>query len=273
MAERPGEDYAQALARELLSLGRRQQAEDAFRVALEQDPANARAYLGLAESLMEVKPREAYDYFRSAAELLPSLADAHNGLGCLSETPAAAESHFRRAAELEPTCAEFLSNLGMCLLEQGKTSEARSELEDALAMGAGYEISAALAELAFEVGDCASAEELLRPALSEVTVHNQFPREAWRHYEVLDFDAAEALFLEEAGTDDDPLWGWIFALYGKILLATDRDWPAARCLRTAIRLQPREAEYHRLLSEALASQKLTIKAGAARRRARQLARD
>lgn len=253
-------------------MGRRQQAEAAFRLVLDSEPTNARAFLGLAQSLDDAHAQKAFDCFRSAADLEPGLADAHNGLGCLSPDPASAQPHFARAVELEPTCAEFRSNLAMCLLEQGKLAEAETELEDAVAMGAGPAVALALAEVLFDTGRLADADRILRPIVTGVEIDGQFHREAWRHYENLDFAAAEECFASCKPSEDDVLWAWVFALYGKILMATEREWPATRCFRTAIRLQPRAAEYHKLLSEALLAQRLSLKAGAAMRRARELER-
>lgn len=78
-------------------------------------------------------------YLRAAAEqginadVLSALGSANLALGRLGQS----EQLLRRALELDPTFVPALNNLGVVLMEQGKTGEARVTFQQAFALDSG----------------------------------------------------------------------------------------------------------------------------------------
>lgn len=78
-------------------------------------------------------------YLRAAAEqginvdVLSALGSANLALGRLGQ----AETHLRRAVDLDPSFVPALNNLGVVLMERGKTSEARLIFQQAYARDSG----------------------------------------------------------------------------------------------------------------------------------------
>lgn len=67
------------------------------------------------------------------AEVLSSIGSANLALGRLGQ----AESILRRALEVDPTFVPALNNLGVVLMERGKTSEAKVVFQQAFAQDSG----------------------------------------------------------------------------------------------------------------------------------------
>lgn len=106
--------------------------------------------------------REAKERFSEAARLAPGDLDALSGLGRVARARrdmVAAEQHLRDAATANPRRWEAWQRLGVLLLEQGRTDEARTTLERAqsLAEGRHPAPSIALAELHLAEGHPTSA--------------------------------------------------------------------------------------------------------------------
>ena len=119
-----------------------------FNAAIDQDPAYALAYAGLAEcyaiestveygaaAANEVMPR-ARALARKALSIDAELAEAHASLGLVlwlyDWDRAAAERELRRAVELDRSCATAYQWLAEMLAEQGRTEEADREIRRAL---------------------------------------------------------------------------------------------------------------------------------------------
>lgn len=105
----------------------------------EQRRANwraAKADLDIAEKLMASgRAREALPLFLRVTSAAPGYADAWFGAAaCYSASGDAvnAERYMREFLRLQPLSAEGHSALGIMLLEQGRTGEARTELEEAI---------------------------------------------------------------------------------------------------------------------------------------------
>ena len=80
-------------------------------------------------------PREAADAYRQALELDPAFADAHLNLGRLlheAGRTVEAEAHYRRALESRPDDPTAHFNLGVALQDLGRLSEAAEVYEKAL---------------------------------------------------------------------------------------------------------------------------------------------
>lgn len=118
-----------------------------FRQALEADPAYARAYSGIADSLVHLaddwlSPEEAYPRAKQAAqkavELDPSLAEAHTALGKVLAWYEwnfdRAELVLRRAIAENPKYPEAHWVLGSVLPCNGRLKEALTEEQTALAL-------------------------------------------------------------------------------------------------------------------------------------------
>jgi Flp pilus assembly protein TadD len=95
------------------------EAETAFRKAIELDPSDANACYNLGILLKDQKRyAEAEAAFRKAIELGPSDAKARYNLGVLLEDLkryGEAEAAFRKAIELDPSLTKAYSNLGILL--------------------------------------------------------------------------------------------------------------------------------------------------------------
>jgi Flp pilus assembly protein TadD/DNA-binding transcriptional ArsR family regulator len=109
---------------------RNDEAEEAYRRAIELDPHNAYPWNHLGTLLQEGLKRyeEAEQAFRHAIELDPQFANPWNGLGVLLldhlKRDEEAEQAFRRAIELDPQSAYPWSNLGRLLLKRKSIPEA-----------------------------------------------------------------------------------------------------------------------------------------------------
>jgi TolB-like protein/DNA-binding winged helix-turn-helix (wHTH) protein/Flp pilus assembly protein TadD len=121
-----------------------EQAIREFRIALENDPAFAPAYAGLADayyalSNLRVKPQEAMEQARAAAlkavELDSEMADAHTSLalvkGFYDWDWQGAEQEFRRALDLNPGSAETRTWYGVLLAFLGREEESLAQLQNA----------------------------------------------------------------------------------------------------------------------------------------------
>jgi Tfp pilus assembly protein PilF len=116
-----------------------QRAEQAFRQALEADPAQAEAWHRLGQVCQRLgKAADALASYREALRLEPDRAATHNSLGILMvqrRDLAAAVASFRRAVEIRPDFAKAHNNLGNALKEQGDLEAAVACYRKAVRLG------------------------------------------------------------------------------------------------------------------------------------------
>jgi len=122
----------------LRALDRDDDAETAFRQAIERDPDMVEAHYQLGNLLRETRrPADAEASYRRVLELVPAHHQAHNNLGAalgeLDRFDEAAE-HFRRAIALKPEYAEAHSNLAHASRAVGQAREAEAAARRALAI-------------------------------------------------------------------------------------------------------------------------------------------
>jgi len=117
-----------ALADRYRALGRLDDAETAYRAALQADSTSADAWNGLGVlAATRGEGIEAIERYQRALELDPELALAHFNLANVLRAAGRTEemvAHLERAVELEPTFIEALANLGLGLTMLGRTQEA-----------------------------------------------------------------------------------------------------------------------------------------------------
>ena len=117
----------------LAELNRPEEAEAAFRGAIEKDPNDAAAYSNLGWLLKNLnRPEEAEAAFRQAIAKDPDLALAYSNLGLLLrklKRLEEAEGVYRQAIEKDPNDAAAYSNLGVLLRSQNRFEEALSLFE------------------------------------------------------------------------------------------------------------------------------------------------
>jgi len=116
-----------------------------FQQAIEKDPGCALAYVGLADSYLNLigwdltAPREAYPRAKAAAlkalEVDETLAEAHVPLGAAGFAYdwdwVGAEKELRRAIELNPSYATAHNFYAQCLMFMGRHNEALAEIKRA----------------------------------------------------------------------------------------------------------------------------------------------
>jgi tetratricopeptide (TPR) repeat protein len=111
-------------------------AEQAFRQALQADPAAAEVWRRLGQVCQSAgKVADALHNYGEALRLEPSRAATHNSLGILlvqKRDLAGAAASFRRAVELQPEFAQAHNNLGNVLKELGDRTAALSCYREAV---------------------------------------------------------------------------------------------------------------------------------------------
>jgi len=113
-----------------------QDAVREFGQAVEINPKNVRAYVGLGDSLTQLgRYDEAAAQFRRAIELAPEEPRAHEGLGTLlaeqGRTAEAADA-FREAVRLDPKRSSAHFRLGVVSMDLGDLAEAKQHLAEAV---------------------------------------------------------------------------------------------------------------------------------------------
>ncbi len=107
-----------------------------FSYAIAAEPYNPFIHNNLGYILAEMgRKAEAADAYRKAIELKPDFPVAHNNLGVQyaeANLYSLAAKEFESAIEIAPDYAEAFHNLGSVLLEQGKLDAARREFSSAL---------------------------------------------------------------------------------------------------------------------------------------------
>ena len=125
------------LARRVAPLAREQADE------VREQPAgqSAEDWYSVGCTLEVCAPEEARDAYRRAIELDPAHADAHLNLGRLlheARELGAAEAHYRIALECDPENATASYNLGVVLQDAGRADEAASAYEATLSLDGRY---------------------------------------------------------------------------------------------------------------------------------------
>ncbi|CAG0965394.1 partial protein O-GlcNAc transferase, partial [Rhodocyclaceae bacterium] len=128
--------YHSSLGTVFQSLGRLEEALEAYRRALTLEPDYPEALSNLGLALQEAGQQEdAVAAYRQALERRPDFAEAHynlgNALNALGRTDEAIAS-YRQALTLRPAYAEAGNNLGLVLQVRGMTDEAIAVLREAL---------------------------------------------------------------------------------------------------------------------------------------------
>ncbi|OFX14050.1 MAG: hypothetical protein A2516_04070 [Alphaproteobacteria bacterium RIFOXYD12_FULL_60_8] len=121
-----------------LNVGKLEEAAALFGQALQANPGNAQALLGLGRiSLANSQPEKALSFLNLAlkndpesSETLEQIGHANWRLGRLLQ----AEAAYRRSIELEPGRATSWMNLGLLLWRQGRSEDGRISLEKAVAL-------------------------------------------------------------------------------------------------------------------------------------------
>jgi tetratricopeptide (TPR) repeat protein len=122
------------LARDAAALARTEERSRRTRPE-PQVPDAAEAWYEQGVDLEDDDPEEAVQAYRQALELNPALADAHLNLGRLlheTDGAAAAEPCYRRALEVRPDDPTAAFNLGVALQDLGRPHEAIEAYEKAL---------------------------------------------------------------------------------------------------------------------------------------------
>ena len=204
-----------------------QQAIRYFQQAIDKDPADAKAYAGLAQAyaLMGgynvMPPTESMPKARAAAlralKLDERLPEAHAALAVIAQNYdwdwATANMEYRRAIQLNPNYATGHHWYAECLALQGRFDQAFPEIEsarqlDPLSLSIGADYGAIL----YFSRQYDRAIEQFRAVLE---MEPNFPRArmvVWTYVQKGQF--ADALTAAEAWhTSDDSAWGWAVTAY------------------------------------------------------------
>lgn len=134
-------DFAEAhfkLGNILFAMDRLDAAEACYRRAVELDPDYVKALYNLGNTLRQTgRLDEAEHCYRRVAAIDPHYTNAHNNLGVLlmdQGRHAEAEDVYRQLLSVAPDDAVALGNLGLCQLAQGRLAEAEASLRQALAL-------------------------------------------------------------------------------------------------------------------------------------------
>jgi protein O-mannosyl-transferase len=126
------------LGRALKTEGQLEAASEAFRQAVERQPANVDGWAGLSEIfLKQERFDEAVQAHRQYVRLQPDDANAHSGLGIAlvgRNLESEAVHEFARAVELEPNDPGKHYNLGNALASTGRLDEAMRQYRQGLAL-------------------------------------------------------------------------------------------------------------------------------------------
>jgi Flp pilus assembly protein TadD len=151
---------------ELADRGWLDEAIHEFQKAIALDPRSAHAHDNLATVYSEKKlHREALQEYLTALALEPDSATAHYNLACFLAThgPDMTVGEYQRAIALDPEHPDAHLNLGLAWADQGRTADARRELEAAVALASDDAVPRhELAALLMDEGDYRGAIGLLR---------------------------------------------------------------------------------------------------------------
>jgi len=157
-----------------------------YQKAMEIDPENTKAVLGMAVALTKLgRAEEAKDYYLKCLALDPGNSQAHNNLGLWYDQKGEAEEaeqHFLEAIRLKPNSPQAHNNLGMSYGKRGRSAEAIEEFKKAIQLNPLSPRSYTnLGLIYYQQGDKEKAKSLWEKAL---TINPQF-EEARKALELL----------------------------------------------------------------------------------------
>ena len=235
--------------------GRPDEAEQAYRQALDADPKKAEAWSNLGVLLnQQGRPDEAEQAYRQALDADPKDASTWYNLGVLLDDQGRleeAEQAYRQALDADPKKAEAWSNLGVLLNQQGRLDEAEQAYRQAL--DADPKKAEAWYNLGVLLDDQGRLEEAEK-AYHRAVDADPKKAEAWYNLGVLYFisnrlkDAQNAL---EQAVELEPEKANFHASLGAIYKKLNRNDEAKRELSEAQRLSINETIYNRACIAAL----------------------
>ena len=134
-----------AAAMRMQELGRATEAEQLYRVALQENPRRAAAHNNLATLLQEKGDlAAARSHYERAIKLQPDFAPSHNNLGNLllnQGDATGALASYRKALRLKPDFVEALNNCGKLLQDQRQWDLALNYYERALRLNPAFAVA------------------------------------------------------------------------------------------------------------------------------------
>jgi tetratricopeptide (TPR) repeat protein len=245
--------------KDLLAVGRIEEAEKYLREAVHLNPDHDPSRLALGLTLMMKRELpEAELQLRRAVELRPTAAEAQAALGNLLLLVQGLESeeafgHLQRAVELNPQDSDSIYRLGLVLAGRGRLDEAEAKFRDVLAavpehVEARFRLGLALTELGRSeeaYREFGSILEINTRALQRLEERVGPPDESGRR-RVTEHDRRQFEGLVRSSADAHDAMGSLAAAQGENKLAI-------RHLAEAARIRPDFAEAHLHLGEALAA--------------------
>jgi tetratricopeptide (TPR) repeat protein len=237
------------------------EAVAAFRKAIELDPKQAGAYLGLGAILCDERREygKAIECFRKAIELDPKSSYAYFNLGIALSDQAKldeAVAVLRKAIELDPKKADAYYNLGVALRRQEKMDEAIAAYKKAIELDSRH--AHAYNNLGVALSGQGKMDEAIAAYNKAIEIN---PRSAHAYRSLGNALRAqkklpEAIAAYKKAIEIDPNDSAAFNSLGALLCDDLKDLGAAiPCFRKAIELDPKSAHAHNNLGKALHGQK------------------
>lgn len=206
-------------------------SEQSLRKAIELNPKNDLAYIGLAWFYIErAKFDQAEELLKKAIELNSKNDDAYKGLGCVyadQEKFALAEKFFKKAIELNPENADANSSLGWLYFDQKKYALSEQSFKKAIELSPKNEFTyRSLAWFYIERAKFDQAEELLKKAIEINPIsHHQYMKLGWLYITQGKYTQAEELFKKaiELNPRNDVVYAGLGLLYKEKLCRTDAE--------------------------------------------------
>jgi tetratricopeptide (TPR) repeat protein len=236
----------------LAGTGRKEEAEKAYRTAIDAVPTLPQAWSGLGNILREMgRYQEVEDACRKALDIDEKLAGAWLNLGTVFDETGRkeeAEEAYRTALQLDPHYALAWCNLGSLLMKTGRNEEAEDASRKAMESGArNADQHNSLAYLLWECGRYDEAELEVREALKDD------PNHVYAHatlgllrFEQNDLAAGRDGYEKaiEVAPDDLPLQQKYHYEYGRALVRNGKVEEARKELEAALKVDanhvPRE---------------------------------
>jgi tetratricopeptide (TPR) repeat protein len=242
--------------RQFCQAGDLPRAEQAFRQALQADPAQAEVWHWLGQVCQRMgRDAEALASYREGLRLAPERAATHNSLGILlvrGRDLAAAAASFRQAVRLQPSFAQAHNNLGNVLKEQGDREAALACYREAVRLDADF--ADGHNNLALLLNELERFDEAL-DSFQHVTRLQPGNAEAHNRLGILQARRKERACAEKSfrrALEIRPDFVQAHSNLGNALKEQGDLEGAVACYRKAVRLAPDFAEGHNNLGLALA---------------------